>query len=153
VPPVISVDKTTTLRFAAIDAAGNVGTLRQDVGIDLTPPPGAELSATDAVNASLFEFLPAGTAHDYIAYFRGGAAGGITLVAADNDPESHIVSASFPDPGQIGDGWSGPEPSDPLKRHYDFTENATGPQPRVFTVPAVNGAGVAGPDAILHFIV
>lgn len=126
----ISIARTTTLAFRAYDRVGNESESRaQLVRVDTTPPSPPAL-AVDAGEGTSVE----GTT----LYFRSGSAGGFSVTAATDDPESGVARVEF---GPLGAGWTGggSATSAPYAATYAFGSDAEG---GLATVNAINGAGL-----------
>jgi large repetitive protein len=122
------VSTTMTVKWAAYDNVGNVEAVQSETfEIDTTPPPAPGLSYSALTNA----VVAAGT-----VYVRPGTAGGFTVTASSNDPESGTASYGFP---ALGSGWTSSGSGD--ARAYAFDASAADPsEPN--NVTATNGAGL-----------
>ena len=113
-------------RYSIADQAGNVATYTSSnkVMVDTSAPTAVSLAYSAPTNA----FQTGGT-----VYFRQGAAGGFTVTATSTDPQSGVVSTTYPG---LGSGWSH------TAGDYTFNSSATAPG-GAQTVTVTNGAGLS----------
>jgi CSLREA domain-containing protein len=134
----LQLTQTTTLKVGVVDGYGNLNVVTQTIDIDTTPPPPAQIHSVDSAPGAAY--LTGST------LYLSSAGGSATLHAADNDPESHVVSVAA---SGLPAGWSvAPDAVDPLALQLQWP---VGPGQSTLTLNSTNGAGTTGAAGRLTF--
>ena len=128
----ISVASTRTIRYYAVDVAGNASAVAgRAVNIDSTAPSTPALSFSALTNAY---WSGSGTT----VWYRGGqASGSFTVTATSSDAQSGVSSYAMPN---LGAGWT--TPGTGSVQPYGWS-SANPAAPGTRSVTATNGAGLA----------
>jgi hypothetical protein len=121
----IAISATTTVRFAAVDKVGNLeATKSQQVQVDTSAPSAPLLTLSAGTGSAVTGST---------VFYNPAAAGGFSLTASSNDPESGVASYAYP---AFGLGWNVSSGA------YTFAAGALDPvEPN--NVTATNNAGLA----------
>ncbi|HEY8628684.1 MAG TPA: Ig-like domain-containing protein [Gaiellaceae bacterium] len=132
-----TVAATTTVRYAAYDNVGNVGSVNSaTVRIDTTAPSTAAVLA----NATGSVYLGSAT-----AFYRPGGSGSFDITATVSDAQSGVQKASFPSASGFG---SGGDVTAPGPYSFNYFYSGTPSEPGSVDVVGHNNAGLTSTDSV-----